>query len=143
MYSCPGCRSTAGCSLHKVGFNIPAVLAGSVCHVCSNCVALEAQLAEAMKETLAQARLNGMGSEREAALMAKLDVVQRAYEKVRAKLAAAEQALAEIQQHTSICAGNPEYRRGTSRTWNEGACDCGFRAARSAIAQIRGEGEKV
>jgi len=44
--------------------------------LCAQCDALRAKIEEAESDALEQARLNGMGSEREAALMAKLEAAQ-------------------------------------------------------------------
>ena len=49
---------------------------------------LRASLEEAEAECFEQARLNGMGSEREAALMAKLEMSERELERERMRLAA-------------------------------------------------------
>jgi hypothetical protein len=71
--------------------------------------ALIDRLEAAESEAIEQARLNGMGSEREAALMAKLEAAEKERDALRAKIEQMErqEPVAEIgQQYTLLFAGS-------------------------------------
>lgn len=74
------------------------------------CERLEAQCDAAETEALEQARLNGMGSKREAALMAKLEAAEKERDALQAKV-----EMMEKQEPVAIV----DYKRGSCIRWVE------------------------
>lgn len=69
--------------------------------------ALIDRLEAAESEALEEARLNGMGSEREAALMAKLEAAEKERDALRAKIAEMEKQEPVATIHINSITGNP------------------------------------
>ena len=82
--------------------------------LCAQCDALRAKIEEAESDALEQARLNGMGSEREAALMAKLEAAEKERDALRAKIAEMEQQEPVMWANSSnIASARINHERGT------------------------------